>query len=408
MKQEIIKLLLKKDFYLRNKHRVKASMFDDSDLKPLYRTLVNAHEKYEGDLTVDDIAVLYESENPALNRSKLQNVKILLRELANSPPVNEEVAEDVLYRAYQKDIGDTIANIGIGISDGEIHDLQMLKRLIEQANDNFTPLTNIKECTLSAYELFGEDKTEGRWNFNLRALQNKVPGIGPGEFTVVFARPETGKTAYHVSLCYGPGGFAEQGAKIATFVNEEPARKTRGRAMMAWSGVSENELTEPHNLKFMHEEFEKIKDNAYIADTHDITMAEIDAYCETHRPDILVIDQLDHVHIQGTFARTDEKLKEIYAQARQIAVRHNLAIIGLSQAGAEAEGKTRLNPTMMDGSKTGKFAMADLIIGIGRHEYGVDDDPDYTRHLCVGKNKISGWHGTVVCLIEPRVSRYVD
>ena len=67
-----------------------------------------------------------------------------------------------------------------------------------------------------------------------------------------------------------------------------------------------------------------------------------------------------------------------------------------------------MNPTEMEGSKTGKFAEADLIIGIGRHEYGVDEDPDYTRHLCVGKNKISGWHGTIVCLIEPRISRYVD
>ena len=62
----------------------------------------------------------------------------------------------------------------------------------------------------------------------------------------------------------------------------------------------------------------------------------------------------------------------------------------------------------MEGSKTGKFAEADLIIGVGCHAVGVNEEADTTRHLTVGKNKITGWHGTIVCLIEPQVSRYVD
>ena len=42
---------------------------------------------------------------------------------------------------------------------------------------------------------------------------------------IAFARPETGKTAFWVSLCAAPDGFAEQGAKIHAFINEEPAIK---------------------------------------------------------------------------------------------------------------------------------------------------------------------------------------
>jgi hypothetical protein len=63
----------------------------------------------------------------------------------------------------------------------------------------------------------------------------------------------------------------------------------------------------------------------------------------------------------------------------------------------------------MEGSKIGKAAETDLIIGIGKHEAGDIDDSeiDNSRYLTVSKNKLSGWHGTIICNIEPEVSRYV-
>jgi hypothetical protein len=64
----------------------------------------------------------------------------------------------------------------------------------------------------------------------------------------------------------------------------------------------------------------------------------------------------------------------------------------------------------MEGSKIGKMAELDLCIGIGKHEQGdVDDsEPDNTRYLTVSKNKLSGWHGTIICSLEGDTSRYVE
>ena len=44
---------------------------------------------------------------------------------------------------------------------------------------------------------------------------------------------------------------------------------------------------------------------------------------------------------------------------------------------------------------------------------GIENDSeeaeqDLTRYITVSKNKLSGWHGTIVCNIKPEVSRYVD
>ena len=36
-------------------------------------------------------------------------------------------------------------------------------------------------------------------------------------------------------------------------------------------------------------------------DTVDWSIEDIDAHCEKHKPDIIVIDQLDKINVTGTF-----------------------------------------------------------------------------------------------------------
>ena len=92
---------------------------------------------------------------------------------------------------------------------------------------------------------------------------------------------------------------------------------------------------------------------------------------------------------------------------RELAKRHDCAVIGVSQASAEAEGKTRVDFSMMEGSKTGKAAEADVVLGIGKHSgTNEDGEPDHTRFLTISKNKLSGYHGSIPVMIEPEIGRY--
>jgi hypothetical protein len=63
---------------------------------------------------------------------------------------------------------------------------------------------------------------------------------------------------------------------------------------------------------------------------------------------------------------------------------------------------------MLEGSKTGKAAEADVIIGIGKAAGGGDDEQNTERCLYISKNKLSGFHGAIYCKIEPEVSRYAE
>jgi hypothetical protein len=60
---------------------------------------------------------------------------------------------------------------------------------------------------------------------------------------------------------------------------------------------------------------------------------------------------------------------------------------------------------MMENSKTGKAAEADLIIGVGkRQDMGGEENMD--RSLCISKNKINGYHGVIDAKIYREISRY--
>jgi len=61
---------------------------------------------------------------------------------------------------------------------------------------------------------------------------------------------------------------------------------------------------------------------------------------------------------------------------------------------------------MMENSKTGKAAEADLIIGIGNRTS--NDPTNNTRVLNISKNKITGWHGDPSCVIDKYISRFED
>jgi hypothetical protein len=107
------------------------------------------------------------------------------------------------------------------------------------------------------------------------------------------------------------------------------------------------------------------------------------------------------------FSRPDEALKANAIHARQIAKTYECAVFYMSQLSAEAEGKVVLNQAMMEGSRTGKAAEADLMVLIAKNpQVEGQEEEDVQRHLNIVKNKLSGWHGTVHCELDYKTARY--
>ena len=403
IEKQLINLLLEKDFYDENKGRVSKSMFTNGTGK-LYETITKAHSDSESNISIDELATLHtQVYNPALTRAAKDNFYSLLEEVKKEKP-NKKIATTILEAMHKQDIARRIAVVSTNIynntEESNFNDIQSLIDELKGVNkEEFDTVTN------DINKLIDELKDNTKWKFNLTDLKNKVNGIGEGNLIIVFARPESGKTAFWVNMVAGRNGFATQGAKVCALINEEPAIRTQMRLINAYTGMTFAEIKEdPQKAGDL---WSQIKHQIRILDSVDWTLEKIDSYVAKEKPDILIIDQLDKVHMGGSFARGDEKLRAIYTGAREIAKRRDCSLIGISQASADASGKWDMTFDMMENSKTGKAAEADVIIGVG-YKPNSDYSNDNDRSLSVSKNKITGWHGKIMVKIVPEVSRYRD
>ena len=401
IEKQMIRLMLNKKFYTQYKGILSPTVFA-GDISSLYDTIQKAHEKYEEDIKVDELYSLHTAIfNPALTRAAKEKFSELVEDIKEVQEPNKEIAKDIMRILSDRDLAQRIAVEATEIFNGKEANFAEITGMIDKRKiivdeDKAPAVTNNINEVL---DLLGMTT---KWKFNIPMLRDNVGGIGGGNLMISFARPETGKTAFWISLCSGPEGFAQQGAKIHAFINEEPAIRTQMRAISCFTGMTREEIIQEKNIA--QRVWSEIKDNISMFDTVDWSMEDIDAHCEKHRPDIIVIDQLDKVNVTGTYARTDEKLRQIYTSAREIAKRRDCAVIAMSQASADAHNRNSISFDQMENSKTGKAAEADLIIGIGRNSNS--DTENKIRTLCISKNKINGYHGEPVCTIRREISRY--
>lgn len=405
MEIELIKTLLNHEAYQSTQAKLRQSIFSE-DGADLFVLLKDAHEKYDADLKPEDLYSIWLSKNPVATTSEINEFRDNIDDLKRAEAITSEVATDVIESLWRREIGRDIANIGINMSEGDTSALLKLQSLIEKISDSYMPDEFGEPTTDNIYELLAETSDDNRWKFNIETLARHVYGIGPAEFGIVFARPETGKSAFLISIIAGPGGFCQQGAKVLYLGNEERTTRTKLRAIQACSGMTREQIIENPDLAMS--KYQAIKDRLIMKDVQEWDLDTINAYCEKIKPDAVFIDQADKVTISGQYNSSHERLRELYRSLRELAKRHDCALIGVSQASAEAEGKTRVDFSMLEGSKTGKAAEADLIIGIGKASSGDDNEPDNRRFINVSKNKLSGFHGYVIAMIEPEVSRYTE
>ena len=373
-----------------------------AELSDLYDTIVTGHKEYNRDLTVTEVRELFKVHNPTTTRAKYEVVSDMLTDIHKLSNIGQDVAKDVLQRMWQQEIGRNIADMGLAIMEGSPEKITEVRRLVEKSEEGFVPQDDIEPVPTDLDTLLEFAENEECWHFNIPSLSKVERGGKAGEFMIAFARPEIGKTAFYVSLVASPNGFCCQGADVHIITNEEPARRTMLRAVSAYTGFDNDAI-------FMHrkqarEKFSEISANLTMLDNVDASIEWLDKYCADKKPHIIIIDQLDKLNVMGAFARTDEKLREIYTKFREVCKRRDVFGIGISQASADAEARTNVTYAMMENSKTGKAAEADLIIGIGKSD--ITDNEDSRRYLTISKNKLTGFHGNIVCNLNTDLSRY--
>ena len=406
MELSLIRSLMDKEFYDEHRGSRCPDRLFSKDVRKIKQSIDTAMDRYERTVTPAEIEALFMANNPTLTTAQRQAYSHLFLQVSKEAPMGSDIAQEVLSKLFQQVVGEDIANLGFDYVNGDKTSLEPLRQMLEQYGDDFTPNLRIEWEDIDLDTIIAMTDLESQWTFNIPTLTRKVEGINAGHLIEVGARPNTGKTSFHASLVAGPGGFAWQGAKVVVLCNEEGYHRVAHRYITAATGMDKHEIVK-HKQKAM-EVFAKIRPNIMFKDATGRDMNWVESVCKSYKPDIVILDMGDKFSRMAGFSRPDESLKANAIQARQIAKQQDCAMFYMSQLSAEAEGKVVLNQAMMEGSRTGKAAEADLMIMISKNPtVEGQEEEDNQRHINVVKNKLSGWHGIVHTDLEYKIARYV-
>ncbi len=395
MEYKIIKALHNKEIF--SEAGVDLRDYFGPDLKPLYDTLCECHQKFEGDLDVDVVAEIHLAQSENSLRAKDLFRKII-SEIQGVKTPSKEITLELLTLLQRKYLARKIAGVAVDIiNDGEDR-FQEISTIIEN-----TPALSNEKFVESSSDLANNLKLaapENRFLFRVPSLCNEISGAGRGNSITIFGRPEVGKSSLMAQVAVG---FAADGHSVSYLGNEEPihnimlnfARSYLQKTEEELRGVSEEELAR----------WNSVRENIHAYDAVGWSLADVGKLCNYNSTDIVIVDQTDKLAVNKKLDGV-ERYREIYTGTREIAKRNDVLMINVTQASADAEGRRYLSYDMMAGSKTDKAAEVDLIIGIGKNPSMAGDDDGF-RHLTVSKNKINGWHGFVTVGLQAERCLYV-
>ena len=403
MELALLKTLLNREFYNQHKGLQCPDKIFSKDVRKIKQALDTAMETYDTDLSVSDLQAVFNRINASMTTATRTAYEDLFKRIEIAQPINDDIANDTLSQLFQQHVGDLVANLGFDFVNGAENSLEPLRKLLEEYKDDFTPNTRIEWDDHSFDTVLALSKEESKWKINIPPLADRVEGISGGHFIVVGARPNTGKTSFHASLVAAEGGFAQQGAKCILLTNEEAYNRVVLRYIGASSKMCVKEEL-PNNIALARSRYKPVADKIKIKESGGKNMDWVESVVKHERPDIVILDMGDKFAEQRS-DRTDITLRAAAIHARNIAKQYDCAVFWMSQLSAEAQDRTAPNMSMLEGSKTGKAAEADLMLLIGMSAE-VEGEDNNMRYINVAKNKLSGWHGKIPALLDVKRGIY--
>ena len=397
--RQVLGYCLNIDFFSKVKNKIDREMFD-TELREIFDTLVYSHTKYNRTLSVSELQGIFNDRNPAMpnsSRNRVQEIITQLIPLESSDDVHTDSVNNLWLRDKARQIGEK----ALDIFTGESEEFGELKKLIEVVEDGrIGDKTTYTIVDKNLDELLTEEAGDNDFPFKFHLINEHIKGLDRGNLGIIFARPEVGKTTF---CCFIASSYIKQGFQVVYWANEEPASRIKLRIIQSYFELTKDEMIEKR-FDLLDRYRTEIEPYLVIMDSVGTSIEEVDEYAKLNKPDIMFCDQLDKFRIKGEYNRGDERLKETYVTAREIAKRNSCLVWAVSQASYDAHDRQFIDYAMLDNSKTGKAGEADVIIGIGKT--GSSEVDNIVRHICVSKNKVNGWHGMINVQIDVQKGVY--
>lgn len=261
--------------------------------------------------------------------------------------------------------------------------------------------------------------TSSGYEWRLDALNRSLGPLRTGNFVIVAARVEVGKTTFLASEVSYLAQQLPKDRPVVWVNNEEESSVVFFRIVQAALGKESKEIIADSNkamgdyATLMGGNKDKIR---VTKDTNNLR--DLETLFKEVNPGLIVFDQLDKVDgFNKTDDREDIRLGKVYKWARELARTYGpvIAASQLSATAVDMKDPPFIGLDALRGSKTDKPGEADVVITIGKYKEPKTPEEEMIRTINVPKNKLPGGgskqvesdrHGQFLVTIDPIRARY--
>ena len=408
---DLLVVTSKKDAYHRfkdhvKKHNVSKITLDLFNVLGEYWTNYPTREEmdYAEFRTFFSIVKGKKLSNPAAYEMAFDNLKDALDK---PTPITKDLLAKLIEVDYATRIYDVCLKVGMGIG-GELSAIEPL--LNEYKKEIGASVEKEDVFVNPSLSYISEVVSTGGLDWRLKELRVSLGPLRKGDFIIIAARPETGKTTFTASEASHMLTQLKEDEHVIWINNEEASNKVMMRVIQAFHGVTTGELLS--NTTYYEEGFISNGGNRFLVlddDSGIRSVNKIASLFKEFKPGLIIFDQLDKVD-GFKQDREDLRIGQLYEWARDLAKEY-CPVIAISQVDGTGEGEKWIHMNQLRGSKTDKIGEADAIVTIGKSN---EAGEDLKRFLHVPKNKLFGGsetiethrHGAFELEIEPAKARF--
>lgn len=234
----------------------------------------------------------------------------------------------------------------------------------------------------------------------------------PGDFGIVAARPDRGKTTALAQIVTHWAQHLPPARNIVWLNNEGPGSRIYPRLWRAAIGTNLDGLKERQDAGQLLDEYSRIvgrADRIRVMDIHGMNIAQVGALLDAHNPGVIVYDMLDNIRLVENESRQDLIVEAKFQWAREQSVKHDCVSLATKQISGDGEGELFPSMDKLKDSKTGAQGACDFIFMIGASNAA---GMEYVRGFGFPKNKLridgSPANPKLEVIIKPEISRYVE
>jgi len=256
------------------------------------------------------------------------------------------------------------------------------------------------------------------YEWRLEVLNRSLGPLRTGNFIIVAARVEVGKTTFLASEVSYLAQQLPKDRPVVWVNNEEESSVVFFRIVQATLGqeskviIADSKAAMEKYTTLMGGNKDKIR---VTKDMNNIR--DLETLFREVNPGLIVFDQLDKVDGFKQDDREDIRLGKIYKWARELARSYGpvIAASQLSATAVDMKDPPFIGLDALRGSKTDKPGEADVVITLGKYKEPKSPEEEMIRTINVPKNKLPGGgtkqmeserHGQYLVTIDPIRARF--